>query len=158
MARTIPRAADTEALEVSSDRSAEASYPEKAYCASSSPIAATYRGFEQPVSLTNSVKTNSGDWWWDGTIASAPTITATPPRCHHTLIELSRLTSRTPKRFSTACSTRMQTKMSMVDSGVGSNPHWSWNSAQSEPERIEITEKLMAKLPKPPIRRARTGW
>jgi hypothetical protein len=26
-----------------------------------------------------------------------------------------------------------------------------------QPDRIEITEKLMAKLPKPPMRRASTG-
>ncbi|CAM5260088.1 hypothetical protein SALBM135S_02555 [Streptomyces alboniger] len=27
-----------------------------------------------------------------------------------------------------------------------------------QPDRMEMTEKLMAKLPKPPMRRASTGW
>lgn len=76
------------------------------------------------MSLTNSVNTNDGDWWLSGTIHRAPTMTATPARCHHTLTELSTETSRTPNRFNTACSKRIATKISIVFPGVGSKPHW----------------------------------
>ncbi len=48
-------------------------------------MAAMYKGFDQPMSLTNFVNTKDADWWWSALIANTPTISATPARCHHAL-------------------------------------------------------------------------
>lgn len=70
--------------------------------------------------FTNSVNTKDADWWWSGANVSAPTMTATPTTCHHTLTLLSRPTMRTPKVFNRPCRTRIPAKSRIVRPGVTS--------------------------------------
>lgn len=103
---------------------AEASYPVKVYWAISRPSRTTYTPLPQPVLLTNSPNTKDVDWCLSGTKASAPTMTPTPSTCHHTLTLLRRATIRTPKVFSSPCSTRIPANSRTVRPGVTSKSNW----------------------------------
>lgn len=50
-------------------------------------------------------------------------MTATPSSCHHTDIEFSTVTRRTPAELSSPCTSRMHPKMVIVVPSVGVMPH-----------------------------------
>ncbi len=80
----------------------------------------TYAPLLQPVLFTNSPKTKDADWWWSGANVSAPTMTATPRTCHHTLTLFSRPTMRTPKVLRRPWRIRIAAKRRIVRPGVTS--------------------------------------